>query len=84
LTEAEVRNVIDQAATRGIRVSEHEASVFLRARELYASDPTNDRARRVLERYTKLLTTGTKSESFEDFMIGPLDTEQELAGTAHP
>jgi hypothetical protein len=69
VTNSDVRNVISNAASRGIELDEVEAFTFLGARELLQRDPDHCLARQVVANFTTYISTGKKPWSFAEFML---------------
>jgi hypothetical protein len=69
VTNSEVKQIIAQAASRGIVVSDNEAIAFLGARELLQRDAGHRLAREVVENLARYIGTGQKPWSFAEFML---------------
>jgi hypothetical protein len=80
MTEAQVEKLIEDAAARGIEVDRSRATTFLGARELLARDPDHEDAKRVVIAYSQFLQTGKPpKDSFAEFLMGPFETDEEIA-----
>jgi hypothetical protein len=82
MTQAEVQQIIDDAAGRGITIDELDASTFLGAREMLAADPTNKICQQVVQESIRQFTTGEEPTSFARFTLPVFETTEELASRA--
>lgn len=82
MTNADVVHVIGQAAARGIKIADYEATTFLGAKELLEKEPNNANALIAVRTYTQFLETGIKPVSFSEFMLPEFETDEEIAERA--
>jgi len=80
MTNAGVQQVIATAAVHGRVVSEYQAEVFLGAKEILATDASNQNACTVVRNFLAYLETGVKVCSFAEFLLPLPETDEEIAG----
>ncbi len=79
MTEAEVQETIQSAATFGRELSDFQAAIFLFAKEIVAAGPSDDyeNAKSVVADYSRYIATGIPVTSFKQFLLGiPFTTEE--------
>lgn len=82
MTNAQVQEVVANAALHSRSISYHEATQFLGAKELLISDPENEYAQHTVAEFSRFFTNGTPMTSFARFMMGIFYTDESKAESA--
>ena len=79
MTNAQVEQLIRNAAAKGRAVGWYYAGVYLQACEILSREPRNVLARAVIADFQKFLATGVDTRSFAEFFLPTPYTEEDLA-----
>jgi len=66
----DVKEVMDFAASKRVKVDSDEVLTFLQAKRILAKKPDNVHAKEVVENFARHLATGKLTPSFAEFMMG--------------
>jgi hypothetical protein len=79
LTNAQVSEVVENAAKHGRVLDRYLATVFLGSKEFLAAHPDSQPAKDTVSEFSKFFAVGTPMTSFAQFMLPTFYTDEELA-----
>jgi hypothetical protein len=82
LTNAQVLEVVANAAVHGRSVDEYQATTFLGAKEILAIEPDNEAAADTVAEFCRFITEGRPMTSFSRFTLPVFYTDESKAESA--